>query len=886
MTDEKKKEFPKAYNHQDAETKWQKNWEESGIYKWNPDIARKDTYIVDTPPPTVSGSLHVGHAFSYAQTDVLVRYQRMKGKNIFYPMGWDDNGLPTERRAQNVYNISCDPYLPHNPNWKPDKQKKSKDNEPVSRLNFIKACEMVTAEDEKAFESTWRKLGLSVDWTQIYTTIGDHCRKISQLSFVELAENGLAYSTEAITMWDVDFRTAVSQAEVEDRDMPGAYHDLRFGLEGGGEFIISTTRPELLAACIAVAAHPDDERYKNLFGKNAITPLFKVRVPIVASEHADPGKGSGILMICTFGDLADVEWWKKSKMPIRQVIGLDGRIIPITFGEGVFSSLDPEAAQNAYDQIADMKIKAAKDKIVELLAIEGSGPDGKGTAMIGSPKPVTHPIRFYEKGNKPLEFIPTRQWFIKILEFKDQLLRQGEKIQWHPSHMKTRYDHWVMGLNQEWCISRQRYFGVPIPVWYPVLENGLPNYDHPIFPDKNSLPVDPITDVPAGYYPEQRDIPGGFTGDGDVMDTWATSSLTPQISSYWGVDQKRHPKLFPADLRPQAHDIIRTWAFYTIVKSWLHHKEIPWKHAAISGFILDPDRKKMSKSKGNVLTPESLLDEHSSDVFRYWASKGRLGTDSSFDQTQFKIGRKLVIKIFNASKFVLGQLDDAQIPLDSLTMDSVCTECDRSWIALMKQTINEATQDFENYEYTTALQAIEDRFWNFCDHYLEMVKVKAYDAGNSPESRSALATLNWSLKTFLRLFAPFMPYLTEEIWSWRYDHVSPSIHNSSWPSGKEVSISGEPVHEKSLERAIEVISLIRGYKTINKASQRIPVVRLEIIGSRQDLDSIELMLPYIKDSAVSESDPILTVETIPAEQGYRFKVNIELGEYTPISKEE
>lgn len=884
MTDEKeKKQFPKSYKHVDAESKWQKQWDESGIYKWNPDVPREDTYVVDTPPPTVSGSLHVGHAYSYAQTDVLVRYQRMKGKNIFYPMGWDDNGLPTERRAQNVYGIRCEPHLHYDPDWKPEKKKKVKQQEAVSRRNFIEACEMITEEDEQAFESTWRKLGLSVDWSQVYTTIGDHCRKISQLSFVELAEKGLAYSTESITMWDVDFRTAVSQAEVEDKEMPGAYHDLRFGLEDGGEFIISTTRPELLAACIAVAAHPEDERYKHLFGKKAITPLFKAPVPIVASGHADPEKGSGILMICTFGDMADVEYWKQSKLPIRQLIGMDGKLMPVTFDGEVFESIDREAAQKAYDQLAGLKVKPAKEKIVELLKEEGSGPDGKGAALAGDPKPMTHPVRFYEKGSKPLEFIPTRQWFIRILEAKEELLKQGEKIKWHPSHMKTRYDHWVMGLNQEWCVSRQRYFGVSIPVWYPVLENGQPDYDNPILPDKAALPIDPMSDAAPGYTEEQRDKPGGFMGDGDVMDTWATSSMTPQISSHWGVDDERHKSLFPADLRPQAHDIIRTWAFYTIVKAWMHHKDVPWHHAAISGFILDPDRKKMSKSKGNTVTPEKLLDEHSSDVFRYWAAKGRLGTDSSFDQTQFKIGRKLTIKIFNASKFVLGQLDEAEGSPESYTMNDVCTESDRSWTSLMKTTIKEATDFLENYEYTAALQLVEDRFWNFCDHYLEMVKVKAYDGGKTPESKSALATLNWTLKTFLRMFAPFMPYLAEEVWSWRYSGVSEFIHTAPWPTWDEVSMVAAPAHEKSLDATVQLIGLIRGYKTVNKASQRTPVDRLEIKGSAENLEIIKPMLPYVKDAAVCDTEPVLTVEDVPADQG-RFKVEVKLGEYNPPQK--
>ena len=870
--------YPKKYQHFEVEEKWQAEWDRLGIYNWDPDEPRENTYVVDTPPPTVSGSLHVGHAYSYSQTDVVVRYHRMRGKNIFYPMGWDDNGLPTERRAQNVYNIRCEAHLPYDPNWKPDK--KSKKIETVSRLNFIEACEAITAEDEKAFENTWRKLGLSVDWSLIYTTIGDHCRRVSQLSFLELVQKGLAFNTESITMWDVDFRTAVSQAEVEDREMPGAYHDLRFGLEDGGEFIISTTRPELLAACIAVAAHPEDKRYKKYFGKNAITPLFKAPVPIVASEHADPEKGSGILMICTFGDMADVEWWRKSELPIRQVIGMDGKFVNITFGEAPFESIDPAAANAAYEKLVGLRVKTAKKTIVELLAEQGSAPDGKGAALKGGPQPVVHPVRFYEKGSNPLEFIPTRQWFIKILDFKDELLEQGAKIKWHPSHMKNRYDHWVQGLNQQWCVSRQRYFGVPLPLWYPVMENGLPDYENPILPDRDALPVDPLTDVPPGYTEEQRDKPGGFTGEEDVMDTWGTSSLTPQISSHWGIDDERHKKLFPADLRPQAHDIIRTWAFYTIVKAWQHEGKIPWKHAAISGFILDPDRKKMSKSKGNVMTPETLLNEHSSDVFRYWAARGRLGVDSAFDETPFKIGRKLVIKLFNASKFVLTQLDG--ITADGLDLDdmsAVCTECDRSWLEIFRKKLEAAYGAFEQYDYTTALQLIEETFWNFCDNYLEMVKIKAYDGGTSAESVSALVTLNWSLKTFLRLFAPFMPFITEEIWSWRYSGESVSVHKAVWPMKVEIAAVEAPVNEESFPAAMELISLVRGFKTTSQVSQKRPVASFEVKGSQADLDAVKLMIPYIMESTNAESEPVLTVDDSFKDEETRFKVTVELGDY-------
>jgi len=876
--DDKKPDIPKKYDHFEVEEKWQAEWDRSGLYRWDPSRPREETFVVDTPPPTVSGSLHVGHAYSYAQTDVIVRFQRMLGKNIFYPMGWDDNGLPTERRAQNVFHIRCDARLPYDPGWVPGRQE-GKTPVAVSRLNFIEACEMITREDEVAFEKTWRKLGLSVDWSQVYTTIGNHCRKISQMSFLDLVAKGLAENSESITMWDVDFRTAVSQAEVEDREVTGAFHDLKFTLEDGEDFIISTTRPELLAACIAVAAHPDDGRYQKYIGRTALTPLFAIPVPVVASEHADPEKGSGILMICTFGDMADVEWWRRSGLPSKQIIGRDGRLLNIVFGDAPFISRDPERAQKAYDRLAGLRIAEAKRTVVDMLREPGSAPDGRGVALEGDARMITHPVRFYEKGDHPLEFIPTRQWFVKILEFKSELLAQGEKIRWHPAYMKARYDHWVMGLNQEWCISRQRYFGVPLPVWYPVLDNGEPDFGSPLFPEQDDLPVDPLTDVPRGYQADQRDKPGGFTGENDVMDTWGTSSMTPQISSHWKIDDHRHRRLFPADLRPQAHDIIRTWAFYTITKAWMHEREIPWKHAAISGFILDPDRKKMSKSKGNVMTPETLLNENSSDVFRYWASRGRLGVDSAFDETLFKIGRKLVIKIFNASKFVMMQFSGDGRHTGPFGMDGVMGACDRSWVHIMRRTIEEATRAFTDYDYTAALQVIEDTFWNFCDNYLEMVKAKAYEGGRSPESGSALSTLDWSLYTFLRLFAPFMPFVCEEIWSWRYGGPGQSVHTAPWPAAEEVAAVAPPDEENGFTAATEVISKIRGFKTTSQVSLKTPVTALEIRGSAEDLEILKPFVTTILESTHTLADPVIQPGPVTDEDGQRFHLRIVLGEH-------
>jgi valyl-tRNA synthetase len=856
-------EIPDKYKHHDVEDKWRQKWEEWGIYRWDPTLPREATFVVDTPPPTVSGSLHVGHVFSYTHQDLIVRFQRMTGKNIAYPMGWDDNGLPTERRVQNLLGIRCNPALPYDPDWSPDPEGgKRKEIEEVSRRNFIEACGVVTAEDEKAFEHLWRHLGLSLDWTEQYATIDDHCRRISQLSFLDLVDRGEVYNIESPTMWDIDFKTAVAQAEVEDRPRQGLFYDLRFGVEGGGELLIATTRPELLGACIAVVAHPDDERYRPLFGKSAITPLYGARVPILAAEHADPEKGTGILMVCTFGDAMDVEWWKSSGLALKQLIGRDGRILPATFGPEPFASVDAAAAQRAHDEIAGLFVSKAKTRIAELLAEDGSLPGWEGAALVGEPKPTDQMVKFYEKGDRPLEFVPTRQWFVRILEHKDELLAQGDKIKWHPAHMKTRYSHWVDGLNQDWCISRQRYFGVPFPVWYAIGTDGEPVFSQPLYADEASLPVDPLTDTPPGYSEDLRDVPGGFTAEPDVMDTWATSSLTPQIQSHWGTDEQRHQRLFPMDIRPQAHDIIRTWAFYTIVKAWMHSGEIPWHHIVLSGWILDPDRKKMSKSKGNVVTPDDLLVEFSSDAVRYWAARARLGTDTTFDPAVFKIGKRLSTKIFNASRFVFMQLELALIER-------------------MRTVINQATVAFESFDYATALQLVEENFWSFCDHYLELVKLRSYADDDSPGRRSALATLGWALRAFLRLLAPFVPFVTEEVWSWRFaDGDRPSVHTAKWPAASEVEVVPRPDHARTYDAAVEVLSAVRGAKTKAQKSLRWPVAELEVIGPESDRAALEPVLEDVLRAGNVTLDGVV-VEDGPSPEGQRFSIVVELADEMP-----
>lgn len=857
--------IPEKFDPTAIEEKWRQVWDESGIYRWDPNSPRANTFVVDTPPPTASGSLHVGHVFSYTQTDVIVRQQRMLGKNIFYPMGWDDNGLPTERRVQNYLNICCEPGLAYDPNWKPNPQagqtkEKGQRQTPVSRRNFIEACDVVTKQDEAVFERLFRRLGLSLDWTLQYATIDSHCRRISQTAFLNLCKKGLAYQSEAPTVWDVDFRSAIAQAEIEDREAPGAFHDIRFGVEGGGEFTIATTRPELIPACIAVVAHPSDARYQHLFGKKAITPLFHAPVPIMAAEHADPEKGTGILMVCTFGDIMDVEWWKQSKLPAKQIINIEGRIIDINHGPAPFISANPAAADESFKQLVGLTVKQAQKKIVELLAQEGSAYE-RGRALVGDPKPINHVVKFYEKGERPLEFITTRQWFIKILDHKKQLLEQGRKVQWHPGYMLTRYEHWVNGLNQDWCISRQRYFGVPFPVWYPIDKSGHVNYAEPIYAAVDMLPVDPLSDVPPGYTAEQRDLPGGFKGDPDVMDTWATSALTPQIQSHWSIDEKRHKSLFPMDLRPQAHDIIRTWAFSTIVQAWHQEGQIPWKHAAISGWILDPDRKKMSKSKGNTVTPEHLLDQHSSDAVRYWSARARLGVDTAFDEKLFTIGRKLSTKLFNASRFVLLQFERVGLTPGSVNVSDISDELDLAFVNRLRLVVDQATKSYADFDYAAALQQTEDLFWNYCDHYLEMVKVRSYADIDNAGRRSAFATLSWTLKTFLRLFAPVLPYITEEVWSWAFSGEGREkyIHTARWPDIQEVSAVQGPRFSKSFDAAVEVIGKIRGAKTSAQRGQKTGVSHLAVKGKSESLAALKSVLAdVVHAGSVAEAGVVLT----------------------------
>jgi valyl-tRNA synthetase len=800
------------------EATWGKRWEADGRYRFDRSKTRPEIYAIDTPPPTVSGSLHVGHVMSYTQTDLVARYQRMRGVEVFYPIGWDDNGLATERRVQNYFGVRCDPSLPRDPSFDVSSLPPTgeRDPVPVDRPTFIDLCERLTGEDEQAFEDLFRRLGLSVDWTHTYTSIGTVARRASQRSFLRLLARDLAYTAEAPTMWDVDFRTAVAQAEIEDREIDGRYHHVRFPLaDGSGSVEIETSRPELIPACVALVTNPSDERYRSLVGGTAFTPLFGAEVPIVAHELADPEKGTGVAMICTFGDITDVTWWRELRLPTRVVVGRDGRIAASRWGEPGWESRDEEAARTAQAELAGLPTKRARKRVAELLAEDGS--------LLSEPTPVRHVVKFYEKGERPLEIVSSRQWFVKTIEFRERLLERGREIRWHPAYMGARYASWVEGLNGDWAMSRQRFFGVPFPVWYPLDANGEVDYARPLVPSEDRLPVDPSSDVPDGYAEEQRNAPNGFTGDPDVMDTWATSSLSPQIAGGWEEDPDLFERVFPMDLRPQAHDIIRTWLFYTVLRAELEHGSLPWTNAAISGFVLDPDRKKMSKSKGNVVTPIEIFERHSADAVRYWASRASLGFDAAFDEQQIRVGRRLAIKILNASKFALSLEGDE---------DEVADPLDRSMLRRLAETVAEATDAFEDYEHARAIELIERFFWGFTDDYLELVKSRAYGTHGPEAAGSAIASLRLALSVLLRAFAPFLPYVTEEVWSWWKEG---SVHRAAWPRPDELerpSAGGDPI---VYEVAAWVLGEVRKAKALAKRSLRTEATRVVVRDTEERL---------------------------------------------------
>ncbi|BCB11387.1 valine--tRNA ligase [Cutibacterium acnes] len=835
------------------EVKWGKIWEDEQLYAFDATAvdSREQVFSIDTPPPTVSGHLHPGHVFSYTHTDTVARYQRMRGKKVFYPMGWDDNGLPTERRVQNYYGVRCDPSLPYDPDFTPPSKPDPKRQVPISRRNFVELCVELTAVDEKTFQDLWRAVGLSVDWNQLYTTISPESQRIAQLAFLRNHARGEAYLSDAPTLWDVTFSTAVAQAELEARDYPGAYHRLGFHRPNGEDVFIETTRPELLAACCALIAHPDDERYQHLFGTTVTTPLYGVEVPVLAHSAAEMDKGAGIAMCCTFGDLTDVAWWRELQLPTRTIIGRDGRILSETpqwiIGAG---------SAEKYETIAGKTTFTARKLVVEALVESGE--------MDGEPKPTQRKANFYEKGDKPLEIIGTRQWYIRNGgrddDLRNALLERGRELEWVPEHMRHRYENWVEGLNGDWLISRQRFFGVPFPVWYPLGTDGEPDYEHPLLPDESALPVDPASQPPSRYQESQRGVAGGFIGDPDVMDTWATSSLTPQIVTGWERDADLFAKTFPMDFAPEAHDIIRTWVFSRVVRAHLENGVLPWKRAAISGFVTDPDRKKMSKSKGNTVVPTEIIDQFGADAVRWRAAMARPGMDSPFDKAQMKVGRRLAMKILNASKFVLGFGEGGQVC-------DITNPADLSMLAGLRQLIAEATEAFDKFNYTAALEVCEQFFWTFCDDYLELIKERAYDSegADNAGALSARTALRLALDVMLRLFAPFLPFVTEEVWSWWKDG---SVHTSSWPTTDEIPVTGDVDLMSDVSAALVEL---RGVKSTHKVPMRTPILSARISAPASVIANLKAVESDLAKVSKTESLTFLA-------EGDELILEAELGE--------
>ncbi|WP_017179283.1 valine--tRNA ligase [Actinomyces timonensis] len=863
------------------EAAWGARWEEESTYAFDRSAERPEVFSIDTPPPTASGSLHVGHVFSYTHTDTLARYQRMRGKAVFYPMGWDDNGLPTERRVQNYYGVRCDPSLPYDPDFEPPqtggegKSVKARDQKPISRRNFVELCERLTTIDEAQFEALWRQLGLSVDWKQTYQTIGERARKVAQAAFLRNLERGEAYQAAAPGLWDVTFQTAVAQAELESREYPGFYHRLAFhvvdaeaaeraaaagasvetGPAGTQDVCIETTRPELLAACVALIAHPDDERYQPLFGTTVASPVFGVEVPVLAHPAAEKDKGAGIAMCCTFGDTTDIEWWRDLGLPLRAILRKDGRIEAETP-----DWITTPAGREAYAAMAGKTTYSAREAVVSALAATGE--------MRGEPTKTTRQTNFFEKGDKPLEIVTSRQWYLRnggkdwtnpatSAGLRDELLKRGAELDFHPDFMRVRYENWVKGLNNDWLISRQRFFGVPFPVWYAIGDDGEVDYSRVLTPPEADLPIDPSSDVPAGYTEDQRDQPGGFAAELDIMDTWATSSLSPQLVSGWLTDEDLFNRVYPMDLRPQGQDIIRTWLFSSVVRADLEFGALPWRHAGISGWILDSDHKKMSKSKGNAETPMGLLEKFGADAVRYWAASARLGLDAAFEEQQIKIGRRLAIKVLNASKFALSMglpwdADEATLaaaPAPSLDAAAVTEPIDRAVLAALADVVDAATTAFEGFEHARALEAAESFFWTFCDDYIELVKDRANDLAGSHDPAavtSARTTLSIAVDTFVRLFAPFLPFATEEVWSW---YRTGSVHRAEWPAAAPLREASAGADAALVARAGEALAALRKVKSEAKTSQKTPILSVALAVAPEAEASVEAVRADLIEAA-------------------------------------
>jgi len=836
-------ELPPRYDAAALEPRWQRYWEQRGIYRFNREAPHERIYSVDTPPPTVSGALHIGHVFSYTQADLVIRYQRMRGREVFYPFGFDDNGLATERLVERLRKVKAFE---------------------MPREKFIDLCLEVSREQEAEFKDLWQAVGLSCDWTEEYTTINERCRRIAQRSFLDLYRQGEVYRKKAPSLWCPQCRTAIAQAEIEDRAQQSQFHEILFTLDDGKRVPIATTRPELLPACVAVLVHPHDARYADYVGRTIRTPHFGSEVRIITDPLVDPEKGTGIVMCCTFGDTTDIEWWQNYGLETKVCMDAEGR-------------LNELAAEFAGMTLAD-----GRAAIVKALRAEG---------LLTRTWDIEHMVNCHERCGTPLEFIVTQQWFIKLLDKKERLIEYGERCRWFPGFMAVRYRHWVENLRWDWCISRQRYYGVPFPLWYcDACGTVIP-------PREADLPVNPLTDPP----PVQRCPECGsdrIEGERDVLDTWMTSSLTPQINALWGETGDRMAQLFPMTLRPQAHDIIRTWAFYTITKACLHHNSIPWQDVMVSGHAQDVQRQKISKSKSETVNPRTMVKQYSADVVRYWAGSVKLGADTFIDmrdpRKSFEGGKRLVTKLYNACKFAVGHLLGFS-PAGCDLVGMVIHPVDRWLLGRLAEAVRRSTLEFDQYEYSEALAVTERFFWgDFCDNYLELAKGRLYgDAiAGLPEAEatrlrfSALATLYLAVEAILKLFAPFIPHITEEVWHWYFARFSDreSIHLALWPDAGLLAAACDEVSASAASTLVEALALARKAKSELNVSIKKPARRLTI--GFKDAGSIDAQ--PLADLARLRSDLLSTANVDELElrpealaegyevEGGRLKAQLEL----------
>lgn len=821
----KTSKIKETYNAQEKERYWQGFWENENINKFDPE-SLKEIFSIDTPPPTISGSLHLGHVFSYTQAEVIARFRRLAGFNVRYPMGYDNNGLPTERLVEKEQGIQ---------------------GRMMPLSEFVKICREVSVGYEKKYEDLWKSLGMSIDWKLKYTSISDEAQTLAQNAFKNLFEKGAIYQKDATALYCHNCRTSVAQAEVEDSESDSVFYDIAFRAKDGSELTIATTRPELLPACVAVFVHPNDKRYENLIGTYISTP-FGRNIQILADDKVSMEKGTGAVMCCTYGDETDLYWTKKHNLSERIIFTLDGKLANIDELPEISSKSIPEARIIVVSKLKDL-------------------------GAIRKEQSISHAVGVHERCSTPIELLPTKQWFVKILDKKDDLLEAGNKIKWYPSYMQKRYEEWVSGLKWDWGISRDRFFGVPIPAYTCDL------CGHVFIPNATEFPMDPKLQTEAK--PCSECGKGKLIPEKGVLDTWFTSSLTPDINNSSPENGKLAGKMRPMSMRPQGHDIIRTWVTYSILMSLYLHQEIPWRELMISGHLLLRKGEKISKKTGGGKhKPEELIAENSADALRYTMYGATLGKDAFYDEQEVKKGKKLIVKLYNAGKLILANLED--FTPDSIRGESQLESIDRWIISRSRSTANDMAKEFERYEYGRARQIFEDFFWkDLCDNYLEIVKgrLRSTDENTGSNKRaSAQYALYHTYLNVLKMISPLLPHISEEMYHAEYAEGKPfeskadsglfakaegerSIHRTSWPSGNTDLLSRD--EEQGMELLLSVISEVRKYKTSQQLTQG---AFLPLITLRGAKEKETLLQPFWNDLLlVSRAEKILFREGNEAE---------------------